>query len=105
MPNHEDQGTAHDPFAVGYERQGRAAAKPGPCWLHLTNGWTVSISASDTPPALCSVAAWPSELDNAVGVFKTGAPFDFDGRSDQRCFVLEDVREALALVEAADPPA
>jgi hypothetical protein len=74
--------------------------------MHLTNGWTVSISPDDTPPALCSVAAWPSRLDKDPGVFrKPGLAFDFDGRPDQRCFSLADVREALAKVEAADPPA
>jgi hypothetical protein len=76
-----------------------------PCQLHLKNGWTVSISPDDTPPALCSVAAWPSHLDDTPGVFQRGLSFDFDGRADQRCFSLADVREALAKVEAADPPA
>jgi hypothetical protein len=27
------------------------------CWLRLANGWTVSISETDTPPALCCLAA------------------------------------------------
>lgn len=31
------------------------------CYLHLANGWTARISADDTPPALCSVAASPNQ--------------------------------------------
>lgn len=73
------------------------------CQLHLTNGWTVSISPDDTPPALCSVAAWPSTLDNARLTFDQWFSFG-DGRIDQRCFVLQDVREALMRIETAAPP-
>lgn len=73
------------------------------CWLHLTNGWTVSISAVDTPPALCSVAAWPSRKDKTPNLPAVDY-FDFDDRIDQRCFTLEDVRKALAKVEASEPP-
>lgn len=69
------------------------------CWLHLSNGWTASISPDDTPPALCSVAAWPSRLDHAR--LTPDQYFQFGDRIDQRCFSLEDVRKALAQVEAA----
>lgn len=73
-----------------------------PCYLPLTNGWTVSISEDDTPPALCSVAAWPtSKHGERLGPADW---FDFDGRVDQRCWTLPDVRQALALVAQAAPP-
>ena len=72
------------------------------CRIHLTNGWTVSISDSDTPPAICSVAAWPSAQDDLP--WRVQAWFDFgEGRTDQGCWNLEDIREALAKVEAAGP--
>lgn len=72
------------------------------CWLDLKNGWTVSISHDDTPPALCSVAAWPTGLnDKSVPLTSW---FDFDGRIDQRCGNIADLREALARVDAAPPP-
>lgn len=73
------------------------------CWLRLTNGWTVSISADDTPPALCSVAAWPTALDGVR--FGEDEYFDF-GRDqiDRRCWTIGDVREALNLVASAPTP-
>lgn len=71
------------------------------CVLHLANGWTASISEDDTPPAICSVAAWPSSQDELP--WREQAWFDFaNGRTDRRCWTLEDVREALTTVEAAE---
>ena len=70
------------------------------CWMRLTNGWTVSISDTDTPPAICSVAAWPSRMDEER--LKPEDYFDFDGRAEQRCFSLADVRQALSTVSAAE---
>lgn len=72
------------------------------CWLTLTNGWTVSVSPDDTPPALCSVAAWPTVLNDKP--VPLASWFDFDGRLDQRCWTFADVRQALNRVEAAPPP-
>lgn len=72
------------------------------CWMRLTNGWTVSISPDDTPPALCSVAAWPTRMDNKR--LAAEDYFQFGRSCDQRCFALSDVRKALAKVEAAEPP-
>lgn len=74
------------------------------CRLHLANGWTVSISDSDTPPAICSVAAWPSTLDDAKRTDADWFKFDDRGNIDARCWTLEDIREALAKVEAAEAP-
>lgn len=75
-----------------------------PCYLHLKNGWTASISADDTPPAVCSVAAWPSYQDAESGHASTGW-FDFgEGRTGRRCWSLADIRRALWEVEHADPP-
>lgn len=73
------------------------------CWLTLTNGWTVSVSPDDTPPALCTVAAWPTALNDKPVPLTSW--FDFDGMADQRCWTLADVRDALARVEASPPPA
>lgn len=73
------------------------------CYLPLANGWTVSISPYDTPPALCSVAAWPTALQGAR--LRPEDWFDFDGRCDCRCWTLNDVRAALALVAASEAPA
>lgn len=74
------------------------------CWMHLVNGWTVSISESDTPPALCSVAAWPSIYDSEVTTDMT-VWFTFaNGRQDQRCWCVEDIRKALVEVETAGKP-
>lgn len=83
------------------------------CWLRLTNGWTVSISESDTPPAICCLAAWPTRQDNmAMDMLKRYYDlqlFDFgsDGhvRTDCRCWTFLDVREALQTIAAASPPA
>lgn len=76
------------------------------CWMHLGNGWTVSISETDTPPAICSVAAWPSIYDdNIAGVLEKDIWFPFkNGNGDKRCHTLADIRDALAEVEAAPPP-
>jgi hypothetical protein len=74
------------------------------CRLNLANGWTVSISESDTPPALCSVAAWPTAKDNHRLADEDWFRFDDRGNFDQRCWVLEDVRKALAQVQNAAPP-
>ena len=81
---------------------GEALMSGSRCWLRLDNGWTVSISPDDTPPALCSVAAWPTALNNRP--VPLTAWFDFDGRVDQRCWTLADVRDALATVQNASPP-
>lgn len=72
------------------------------CYLQLANGWTVSISEGDTPPALCSVAAWPTSKHG-----ERLAPedwFPFDGAGDKRCWTLEDIRAALSRVAASGPP-
>jgi hypothetical protein len=72
----------------------------GRCWLRLTNGWTVSISQDDTPPALCSVAAWRTRQDNQR--LELSDYFDFgEDRRERRCWNLADIREALAIVGAA----
>lgn len=64
------------------------------CLVHFANGWTISISAGDTPPAICSVAAWPSTKIENPSVF-----FEI------RCWGFEDVRAALAQFEDLKPPA
>jgi hypothetical protein len=84
------------------------------CWLRLANGWTVSISEDDTPPAICCLAAWPTRQDNmAAEMFKNYDDlqfFDFSGgdncaRTDCRCWTFLDVREALQTISVAPPPA
>lgn len=74
------------------------------CWLRLANGWTVSISDSDTPPAICSVAAWPTTKDHDRLVDADWFRFDDRGSQDQRCWVLKDVRDALRRVNDAPAP-
>lgn len=72
----------------------------GPCHLRLANGWTVSISENDTPPALCSVAAWPTAKHDQK--LSPDEWFSFgEGRVDQRCWTLDDVRAALVTVANA----
>lgn len=85
------------------------------CWLRLTNGWTVSISEDDTPPAICCLAAWPTRQDNLVATnmirrYDEIQLFDFGGgdnytRTDCRCWTFLDVREALQKIANASPPA
>lgn len=73
------------------------------CWLRLANGWTVSISEDDTPPALCCLAAWRTGQDDLP--YEDLTLFDFgDGRTDCRCWTFTDVREALIKVAAAGAP-
>lgn len=75
------------------------------CWMHLTNGWTVSISSRDLAPAICSVCAWPSTEDNSVVQADLKTWFWFTRHSQEyRCYSVECVRKALAMVEAAPPP-
>ena len=78
------------------------------CWIHLANGWTVSISEGDTPPALCCLLGWPTRQDEvglAAARFHELQLFDFgQGRTDCRCWSLEDVREALNKISSAPPP-
>lgn len=76
-----------------------------PCYLRLTNGWTVSISDSDTPPAICSVAAWPTTKDNDRLVDADWFRFDDRGSQDRRCWSIADVRDAVMRVQEASPPA
>lgn len=79
--------------------------KWGRCFLHLTNGWTVSISDGDTPPAICSVAAWPSANDDETVTEDLEDWFTFsEDRKEVRCWNVNDIRDALAEVEAAEPP-
>ena len=77
------------------------------CQLQLANGWTVSISEDDTPPALCSVAAWQTKAGNQSfsRMAAAGLLFEFDDRGsmDRRCWSLADVREALMMVQNAAP--
>ena len=77
------------------------------CWMRLANGWTVSLQ-TDTPPAICCIAAWPTRQDNlawASNTFKEVDLFDFgDGRTDYRCWSYGDVREALKKIAAATSP-
>lgn len=79
------------------------------CWLRLENGWTVSLSPSDTPPAICCLAAWPTRMDNmAMNMLHTFHDLEFfdfgDGRTDCRCWGYSDVRDALKKVSEASPP-
>ncbi len=75
------------------------------CWLHLTNGWTVSISNFETPPAKANVTAWPSRYDNASSSDPNQEIyFTFsDGKKDVRCFNIEDIRKAVSEVENGFP--
>lgn len=71
------------------------------CWLHLGNGWTVSLGR-DMDPAICSVGAWPSGKDKYSGETEW---FHFaSGGVSERCFSLDDIRKALLEVENAGPP-
>lgn len=75
------------------------------CQLRLANGWTVSISEDDTPPAMCSVAAWHTSAHNLrfQEMAYAGRLFLWDGRHyDRRCWSLQDVREALMVVMSAE---
>lgn len=72
------------------------------CHLHLANGWTVSISEGDTPPALCSVAAWPTTKHDAKLAHEDW--FKFGSAYDCRCWSLDDIRKALMIVSSAKPP-
>jgi hypothetical protein len=73
------------------------------CWLRLANGWTVSISEDDTPPAICCLAAWRTGQDDLP--YEELTLFDFgDGRTDCRCWTFADVRDALQKVAAAPAP-
>lgn len=76
------------------------------CYLHLTNGWTASISENDTPPTLCSVAAWPTREHGKIFAAEHWFRFDHDRPEiiDRRCWTLADVRDALSIIAAAEPP-
>lgn len=78
------------------------------CWLRLANGWTVSISEDDTPPALCCLAAWRTGQDDLpyeeLTLFDFGGGVDGHIRTDCRCWTFADVREALITVAAAGAP-
>lgn len=68
------------------------------CRLQLTNGWTVSISDGDTPPAICTVAAWPTR-NSGDPPRDQDAWFDWGGgMRDRRCWTLSDISQALAVV-------
>lgn len=73
----------------------------------LSNGWTFSI-AYDTPPAICSVAAWPSEDDGKVQPSLERRWYEWGGevgRIDVRCHGAEDISAALTEIASAKPPA
>jgi hypothetical protein len=80
-----------------------SAVKGGRCWLRLANGWTVSISENDTPPAICCLAAWRTGQNNLP--YEELTLFDFgNGRTDCRCWTFADVREALQRIAVAPAP-
>jgi hypothetical protein len=75
------------------------------CWLRLANGWVVSISEIDTPPAICCISAWRTGQDNLpyeeLTLFDFGGGIDGHARTDCRCWSFADVREALVKIADA----
>lgn len=70
-------------------------------WIHLANGWTVSVSD-------VGVAAWPSSMDGvSPSLFIENGLSDWftfkDGSVEARCFSAEDVVNAILEVENAPP--
>lgn len=61
----------------------------------LANGWTVSF-CPDVQPAICSVAAWPTNTETEWFLFA-------DGGRDKRCYCGQDVVEAIAEIAAVKP--
>lgn len=92
-------------MSVEYDR---AAFFNDTCWLRLQNGWTVSLSETDTPPAICSLAAWPTRQDNLASSSETFLNlrlFEFaGGRTDCRCWTYADIRKALQEITRASFP-
>lgn len=61
----------------------------------LASGWTVSI-CPDVTPALCSIAAWPTDTETEWFKFAGGA-------RDKRCWSAQDIIDALAEIGAVKP--
>lgn len=74
--------------------------------LPLPNGWTISIS-EDVEPALCNVAAAPTKQFSPDSADEY-TWFDFHpfggGSADYRCYCIDDLVLAVAIVRAAAPP-
>lgn len=80
--------------------------EPDKCWLHLKNGWTVSIWEVVIPATGVAheVAAWPS-TDDATGKTSNMKWFTFKGGViSKRCPNYREMRAALLEVETSQPP-
>jgi hypothetical protein len=70
--------------------------------VRLANGWTLSVG-EDMPPAIASIAAWPTSDDNKPGQGDSWHEFS-RGRLEVRVFDIDDLVEAFESVAALSPP-
>lgn len=70
--------------------------------VRLTNGWTLSVG-EDIPPAIASIAAWPTADDNRPRRYDRWHRFAGD-RVEVRVFDVDDLIEAFESVATLSPP-
>ncbi len=71
--------------------------------VRLTNGWTTLSVGEDIPPAIASIAAWPTADDNKRVQGERWHEFS-GGRLEVRVFDVDDLIEAFESVGALSPP-